>query len=313
MMLLNNEYSKLLLYLENLLDQNIDSTSKKPKIVESKPSENLNKNVIDKTRRIIEECQEIYSDIPLAYDSGISSSKGFDIKKFENLMKSKLIDEYKRLQSYERPYISVSELYSCLRSNYYNRKRYSINVDDKFNFTYLYLIQKVGNEIHELVQNLYDFTEVEKTIVSEKFKVKGRADALKNEYLYEIKSIDPLKFKNKYDMNHYYQALIYAYILNSEYNYNIKYVTILYVLRNLKKVYPFDLPINDKIAKSFLNRAILLRNSLDKNIVPDPIGSSEEQCKFCLFKKYCDKDEIKDPKLVTKKKKEPSSKSVFLF
>ena len=97
------------------------------------------------------------------------NSNGFDVQKFETMMRTRLIDEHKKLQSYERPYISVTELCSCLRQAYYTRKRYSVNLNEKYQFSYLFMIQKVGNTIHEVLQELYDFTESEKTIVSEKY------------------------------------------------------------------------------------------------------------------------------------------------
>jgi len=205
-------------------------------------------------------------------------------------MRSKLIDDYKRMQSYERPYISVSELYYCIRRNYYNRQKYPINVKEEFSFSYLYLIQRVGNVVHDIVQDLYDFTEVEKTVVSQKYKVKGRVDALKNEFLYEVKSIDPDKFENKYIREHYYQGVIYSYILNSEYNYKVKTITIVYFIRTLKKIYPFDLSVNDDLARSFLKRSLVLQSSLQSKKVPEPIGATPDQCKYCPYKKFCGKD-----------------------
>jgi len=280
---LNNEYSKLLSYLES--QPEIKVATSKNLVVKQKTKKSEEKPQIINAPDKIETIAEGIKDVSVA-----SSSKGFDVQRFESLMRSKLIDDHKRMQSYERPYISVSELYYCLRRNYYNRQRYPINVKEEFSFSYLYLIQKVGHVVHDIVQDLYDFTEVEKTVVSQKYKVKGRVDALKNEFLYEIKSIDPDKLEDKYVKEHYYQGVIYSYILNSEYNYNIKTITIVYFIRTLKKILPFDLSMNDELAKSFLNRALTLQSSLQSKKVPEPVGATPDQCKYCSYKKFCEKD-----------------------
>jgi len=313
---LNNEFTQLL----NYLDQQNKTKKKK---VTKKESNN--------TKQLIEE-SKIHSYIPgkTFENPPPKKSKGFDVSKFEAMMRAKLIEEYKKRQSYERPYVSVSELYTCIRSCYYARKNYPVNTKKLFRFSYLYLIQNVGNTIHDIVQKLYSFPESEKTIVSEKFKVKGRLDGISDNYLFEIKSIDVGKFKNQYIKEHYLQAIIYAYILNNEYNYKIHTITIVYVIRNLKKIVPFDLPIDNKLAESLLSRAPILLSSLETNQVPDPFGATKETCKYCLYLKKCKEDkcnELLQPfnrkkkkvkkekiQISTKKEKQVNDKkSVFLL
>ena len=300
-----NEYNKLSNYLDFHKKTSGGNRSKKP------PEDIKLKKVRDQTNKLLEESQ-IHSYIP----EHIKRSLGFDTKKFESLMRSRLIDEYKRLQGYERPYISVGELYNCQRQNYYNRLRYPIDIKQLFKFSYLYLIQKIGNEIHSIVQELYDFTEIEKTVVTEKYKVKGRIDGIRNIYLYEIKSIDIEKFQNEYKKEHFLQANIYAYILNTEYEYNIKKVVIVYVIRNLKNVVAFDLSVNNDLAKSLLQRAPLLHSALDKREVIDPLGATSEQCKYCLHRKACQNDkciEVMQPFAKKAAKKEEPAKSAFIL
>jgi len=236
---------------------------------------------------LIEDLQtSIHSDV----SSKKKTSKGFDVQKFEFLMRSKLIDEYKRIQSFDRPYISVTELCSCIRKSYYERKRYEVDINQMFRFSYLVLIQEVGNFVHKFIQSIYGFTENEKTVISEKYKVKGRLDSIQDTILVEFKTVDPSDFKNKYSDRDYHQCLIYVFILNSEYNYKIDGITIVYILRNFKKVVPFDLEINQKLAKSFLERAPLLLSCIEKGEVAEPTGSTIEECKYCLYKKFCEKD-----------------------
>ena len=292
---LTNEYEKLLSYLDaNLPAKGTKTVPSKSKRQVRKPEVEVSKKETIKksTKQLIEDSQ-IHGYIPPSENPIFkqqNKSVGFDVNAFEQIMRQKLIEEYKKIQTYERPYISVTEICSCLRAGYYNRLKYKIELKKKFNFSYLYLIQRVGNEIHNVVQGLYNFNEIEKTIVSETFKVKGRVDGIRESYLYELKSIDLEKLTGKYIDEHYQQALIYAYILNTEYDYNIKKIVIVYFMRNLKKVVAFDLPIDDSRAKSLLDRAITLKSSIDKNEVPDPIGATNDQCHWCLFKTYCQSD-----------------------
>jgi len=301
----SNEYEKLLRYLENEKTATgpvKPKTERKQEIKKAKASVN--------TKKLLEESTiEDFSDIPHTHAKTEKGSDGFSVLEFESMMRSKLIEEHKTSQSYERPYISVSELYHCLRQSYYARKRYQIDITSQFKFSYLYLIQKVGNVIHEIFQNLYNFSEVEKTVVSEKFKVKGRVDAIKGTHLYEIKSIDPGKFKGNFIKEHLFQGLVYAYILITEYGYKIDTITIIYVLRDLKTVRAFDLEVDLKLAEKFLQRAPMLLTALETNVPPEPIGSIKESCRWCPYKEYCKKDESKmTPPFMQKKKEKPKPK-----
>lgn len=300
----NNPYEKLVDYFNS---QNKKSTpsNKENKVksevkTKAKPSDALEKVKKD----FISFVPDPEPEMP-----AIKSTSGFNIGSFEKLMRAKLIEEHKKLQSYERPYISVSELCSCIRQCYYTRNKYPIDAKKLFTYPYLYLIQKVGNTIHEILQELFNFSETEKTILSEIFKVKGRLDGIKDNILYEIKSIDADKFNNTYVQKHYIQGIIYAYILNTEYNYNIDTITIIYVLRSLKKIVPFDLPIDDEIAKKYLNNAYVLKNALDNHQVPDPVGATSEDCAFCIYKNHCQNDECTIPQPFNRKKKQKEEKA----
>ena len=286
-MALANEYERLLRYLENEKSKTAISAPTKTK--EERKQEIKKEKTSVNTKKMLEEASiDDFKQIP--HTHGNKGSDGFSVLEFESMMRSKLIEEYKTSQSYERPYISCSELYNCLRQSYYARKRYQIDITSQFRFSYLYLIQKVGHVIHEIFQNLYNFSEVEKTVVSEKFKVKGRVDAIKSSHVYEIKSIDPGKFKGKFIKQHYFQGLIYAYILITEYGYKIDKITIIYVLRDLKSVRAFDLDVDLNLAEKFLQRAPILLTALESNKPPDPIGSAVESCRWCPYKEYCEKD-----------------------
>ena len=324
-----NEYEKLLRYFES---QNIKQAPKrsstqgqfekvdtlkkvKERVKKQSQKKDKKEEVTTNTKKLLEESQiDEYVGIP-SHRKNLPS-KGFNVDQFESLMRSKLIEEHKTRQSYERPYISCSELYVCMRQVYYGRKRYQINVSAQYRFAYLYLIQKVGNVIHDIFQELYNFTEVEKTIVSEKYKVKGRIDAIQGNILYEIKSIDAEKYNGKYQEVHYIQSNIYAHILTTEYDHKIENISLIYVLRNLKKVYVFDLKVDHQLAKGYLELGPILLKAIDNNLIPEPIGATKDQCRYCSYKKYCEKDGYKKvipPYLKKKKEKEEKKKSVFLI
>lgn len=305
-----NEYDILLSYLDE--NKPKKKNVEKNQLIKSFEDISLQDSKVDNTRKILEECQE-----EKVLDTPRFSNKlsvGFDIDKFENLMRSRLIDDYKKLQSYERPYISVTELFYCIRKSYYNRLKYQIDLKKQFNFAYLDLINRVANTIHEYVQEIYNFTETEKTIVSEKYKVKGRIDAIYENFLYEFKTIEERKFSGTYIKEHYYQPIIYSYILNTEYNYNINTITLVYFFRDNLKRKPFsiDLPLDDKIAVKFLEHATLLHNCILRTDVPEPLGWSEDQCKWCSYINYCKKDGYKIENPFKSKKKKEKEKEIDL-
>jgi len=285
---LSNQYDQLLDYLKTQ-KQPVKKTPAKEKTAkkDAKPEAKVD------TKKLLED-SKIHSFMPSDKFHEESKSLGFSVKKFTAMMRGKLIEEHKKLQSYERPYISVTELCNCIRQCYYVRMRYPVNLNKLYNYPYLYIIQKVGNEIHAVIQDLYDFVEKEKTVVSERFKVKGRVDGIRESFLCEIKSIDDNKFTDTYIKEHYIQANIYAYILNTEYDYKLTTITIIYVMRSLKRIVAYDLPVDNKLAESFLNMAPILKSSLETSQVPDPFGSTDETCKYCLFMDACKNDKPKE-------------------
>lgn len=312
---LTKHYDELLDYLESekktLENKNSRSNESSQQNVESE-HEVKKQESTNTTEELLKTCSQ-ESEVVTPSET----SKGFDVKKFEELMRSKLIDEHKRLQSYVRPYISVSEITNCLRKAYYYRKKYSINVKDAYKFAYLYLFNKVGNAVHDVVQDLYDFSEVEKTVLSESYGVKGRVDAIRMDHLYELKTTDPGKIRNL--EGNYNQALIYSYILNTEYDYKINIITLVYIERNFRNIIVYDYNVDNEKAKKLMNNAIVLNKSLEQSKTPEPIMSDQEQCKYCSYKQYCKKDEseMNKPFEISEEKDEGKKKAKsdvkFLF
>lgn len=238
--------------------------------------------------KIEENFENFISEVP------VPSSSSFNISRYRERSRDRIISEHLGKQNYEKPHTTVTEILNCVRQNYYYRSKYQIDLDKYFKFIYLKLYADVGTAIHKYVQDTYGFSEVEKPIFSDNYKVKGKVDAIDGNCIYELKSTETSKFKNTYEEDHYHQGNIYSYILNTEYKYNIRNITIVYFFRdNLKKdPVGFDVPLNKELALSFLTRSPILLESIQKRIVPDKIGSSPEKCKWCMYKDYCGKDEI---------------------
>lgn len=287
---IGKEYDELLDVIDREKSRSKNKEVKNENIEKSSSSEKAKEDTSNKTEEILRTIEKQNKT-----DKSKNKGTGFDVKKFENLMKTKLIDEHKRLQSYDKPYIWVSELTYCLRKNYYYRKKYPIDLKKVYSFPYLYLINKIGKSVHDVIQELYDFSEVEKTVLSEKYNVKGRVDAIRENYLYEFKTTDPGRIRNL--AANYNQGLIYSYILNNEYDYTINTITLVYVERSFKKIIVYDYLIDNDKAEELLNNALILKKALNDSKVPEPIMADSEQCKFCGYKNYCkeDKSEIIKP------------------
>lgn len=309
---ITNEYQKFLSFLELQEDKHL-TTQKEVEVLKVK-------KVKEDTQKLLDECkvESIKKTRPKKKKKISSGKTGFSVDKFENLMRSKLIDGHKRMQSYDRPYISVTELVSCIRKAYYQRQKYPTDINKLYRFAYLSLINHVGDAVHEFIQELYDFEETEKTIISEIYKVKGRIDGLRGKFLIEFKTIDEEKFKGSYLDAHYKQGLIYVYILNEEYNYKVDTITLVYIVRNLKKIIPFDIPYDHDLAKSLIEKSQILKQSLTSKKVPDPFNAKREDCRFCQYIKFCMEDEsqIKLPFEVNKQdklEKNGMNNSIFLI
>lgn len=296
----NGKYEKLLKYLEhheNDVALKKETKKKKEKrLKEEKEVTQASKDQIKKFTMEMMKETEVFSYVP-AHGKKNYPTEGFNIRLLEEKLIKKMVEKHKKLQSYERPYISVSEVLNCLRGCYYYRKKYSIDLNKKFNYPFLYIKQKVGDSVHEAIQEVYNFDEVEKTIISEKFNVKGRADGIKEIYIIDFKPSDILK--DKVDIKHYDQGNIYATILNTEYGYSIEKVVIVYYILNFKDMQVFVNGVDIKRGLSFLKNGKLLKEHLDNNVLIDPIGATESECRYCSYLKYCEKDgykEVKPPK-----------------
>jgi len=229
--------------------------------------------------------------------------RGFDPDRFMSLMRKKLIENDKRYKQYRnKQFLSVTEIIGCPRKVYYSRKDYS---EDKYIYPNSLLVLEVGKIIHKTIQNVYPFEKIEEKVISEKFKVKGKFDALVDNSIVELKSIGRDKFTGDYLVEHYHQGIIYAYILNHEFGCNIDNISIVYIIRDLKDKKPptFNLKLSDSLAEKFLNQALMIHKCLARNIVPSIVNKVEKECQWCSYKKYCKEEgNLKDNKKESKSK-----------
>jgi len=292
----NNPYEKLLQYLQNQKQVSKDEVIRKEKV--------------EFTKELIES-SKFYGFEPEENES----SKFFSVDLLKEKFCKVLLDEFKAQQKYERPYISVDEICSCIRQCYYKRKKYHIDEKKFCSYPFVYLIRSIGISIHKCIQEVYDFDEIEKKIQIDKFMVRGRVDAIKGDTVFEIKTFD--KFINQIQPEHYNQVNIYAYILNSEYDYKVDNLTLIYVSQNGRIVLPLDAKPRKDVAEKLLNRALILKSSLETHQVPDPFGSNDKLCTWCLYQKYCNQDGFNSvkPSFIkdTKDEKSDKRKPVFLL
>jgi CRISPR/Cas system-associated exonuclease Cas4 (RecB family) len=282
--LLENEFEKLLKFLEDEKEKTGPKTA--PIKINDRPSFESFKE------------SDFRSDV---YTPRSSASLGFDKNRFEKRCKDALAKEHIDRQQYNRPHVAVTDLLKCVRQNFYYRCKYNVNMDKLTNFSYLKMYADVGTAVHEFIQKVYDFKEIKVPVISKLYKIKGEADAASDPYLFEIKTVEQKDLKEtEYRQSDYYQGNIYAHVLNSEYGYNFKKVTLIYVFRdNLRKgPYAIDLDVNADLAISFLSRGPILLDAVESNKLPDKIGASDDNCRYCLYKDYCDNEVISDVKYV---------------
>ena len=262
----SSKYEKLLKYLEHH-ENKVAIKPKQPpekpkKVKEKKPEPEIKDDARERVKKLTKEMMkdaESFSFVP-SHVKKKYPTEGFDVRLFEEKLVKKLIEDHKKLQSYERPYISVTEVLNCLRACYYYRKKYSIDLKKKFNYPYLYIRRKVGDAVHESIQSVYTFDEVEKTVISEKYSVKGRVDGVDEIFVIDFKPSET--FRESVDQKHYDQGNMYATILNTEYGYSIQKVVIVYYLLSFKDMQVFSNKVDLNRGLKFLERGKLLKEHL---------------------------------------------------
>ncbi|MGB9674522.1 MAG: PD-(D/E)XK nuclease family protein [Nanopusillaceae archaeon] len=201
------------------------------------------------------------------------------------------------LNPYSSKYISVSTLTECnMKTWLIKTKKISerdIEVDKFFNMLELYGYS--GNLLHDKVYkdlNLKSSSELgldnvtyptlttipypvcELTLTDENLRLKGRIDIINGTSLIDIKT--SLKEKD------YYPQLSMYYYLCKHHNINITEVKVWYIMLNKEVVYDINL-IEDTI-KTYINKLIDLKRSLESNLPPK---IRDTDCRYCELEKFC--------------------------
>jgi len=302
---------------EQLLDYLDKCPKVKPKFQEDLPIRDSGKTELTKSIECEDQSSQVKtvhtvtdfsllnSGIPSfsSYQKNTRSKTKFDVGLFEDIISKKLVDKHETTRAYDRPYISVGELLQCTRKTYYERKKYKVDISKLTGFPLVDLICVVGDCVHDYIQRLYPFSDCEKTLISKKYKVKGRVDAILDDTLFEIKTIDQSSIETFRDKD-FDQANIYCQILNQEFDYKINHICFIYVPRSLKTIICHDSVPDIKRSTALLELASGIHESLINNIVPEYDKHNLDQCGFCYFSEHC----IKDGRVADNEKK-----NVFLL
>ena len=237
-------------------------------------------------------------------------SIGFDSKRFNTLLKSKILEDSLGTSDYQKPYFSVDEICSCIRKTFYERLQFPPDMSKTFLQPFKFVSKIAAVKVEEIVKKVYDFDEVNKVVVSEKFRIKDRVDAINKDCL--VKLFLEAERQTEYKVDDYYKSVILAYILNTEHDYNIKHVTLVYFYNNFSESSSFDIVVKQKIAESYLTRPTALVSWIQKKVTPDPYGSDINQCNDCPYISFCEKDDTVEVKKPFTSRLN-NTKNVFIF
>jgi len=227
------------------------------------------------------------------------NSSNFDLDKYKKISRESLIKNYINSNSFEKPYISVNEIISgCIRKSFFMRMKYKFEEDKVFKEPYIKLVNILKNKIAESIVNDYDFKEKEKIIISENFNIKDSVDALNNNIIFLIRVIQSKFFNGKYLDKHYYEGLVFSFILNEELGYKINEITIIY--KFIDKIYSdplsFDLKYDKKLAEKLIYKSKILLKAINNKIPPSLEYTDKNLCNDCHYSVHCKNDKL-EPKI----------------
>jgi CRISPR/Cas system-associated exonuclease Cas4 (RecB family) len=211
----------------------------------------------------------------------------------EEILRRQTVAEFNKRKARPKTRLSISDIVECIRRSYYAIT--NENQELGFAYPYMELVQKTGDNIHEVIQNRIPNSEVEVSFTVRDYfvDIAGRYDLLLNPTtLVEIKSIEAVPTKPKKE--HTRQALIYAYILNHYFNHDIKMVQILYIARGKFSSGVFDIVIDDNViatVKKYLDMYMTdLQTHVEELKCPPPKDHrlvNNSNCGFCPYQKIC--------------------------
>lgn len=122
--------------------------------------------------------------------------------------------------------------------------------------------------------------------------ISGRADAIIDiegrPYVVEIKSASQYKFNQlaSPELDHLKQIQLYMHF------FNISQGILLYEDKNTQHLKEFIIRYDVNLAKNLLNEFEVLKQQIDKNIIPDiPQNIESWRCQYCEYRDQCQKTE----------------------
>lgn len=219
----------------------------------------------------------------------------FDVNKFQDIVKRKLIEKINIIKTYDYPYLSINQILQCPRKTYFEVKKYDVNIDSITFFPLIDLISEIESCIIQYIQNIFSFKEINKIIVSKKYMIRDQVDAIIDDNIIMVKFCD---FENLMSIRKEEKdkATILIDILNNDYEYHIQNFCCIYFSKDLKEVISF----NDKYSKEYSDKLLSNYNDLKKSIDINEIPREHEKdlkiCHVCFFNKFCQKDIVVNQK-----------------
>jgi len=186
----------------------------------------------------------------------------------------------RREYEYSDDRLHVTELCGCLRKTYFRRRQPIEKSPEQQWYLYRGLI------FDELWTSLFPRSQLRVTHrVKNGPTIVGRIDFVYNGKLYELKTINTVKYLDSPYPHHIKQVRFYAFCEN------LKQAVLLYLAFDGHKVFEVDcadeevLPVVEEIEK----KALILYEALKRNTPPEPYNETWE-CRYCEFSTVCGGD-----------------------
>ena len=175
----------------------------------------------------------------------------------------------------------MSEALKCPRAIYLSRKY------PKAPDSCLLKVFEVGNLIHGLIQKLFGEVEIEQPaeLKVAGMRIRGRADCIRKNKVYELKSVANLKYIDKPSPHHLAQINLYLKAFRKTAG------EIAYIEKNKLNIKQFQVKFDSRIYEKTIQNFLRVYRALKSRQIPprlkDYKGTKENNYKICWHCKYC--------------------------
>ena len=206
------------------------------------------------------------------------------MKDLEDIIKQAILKKAKKLQEDRSKTIHVTDLTGCIRKSYYIKK-HGFPFSEKVAFWLLF-----GSLVHESLSPVIARRINGETEVRTKYKYKGveilaTADVLGDNEVIELKTCKNLPYSPFH--SHVEQINAYMHMFGKPRG------VIVYISRTQLGVRVFEQLGDWDLFKRTLDKAVLLKTALDKDVPPPcnlPLHLRKVYCKDCPFRVRCTQD-----------------------